>query len=143
MQFISIILLTVVGLIAAREWFASRFPQLKSVLEDIKAADSLIGVAALVLGILWFLVTLRALFDISFAPIYVLLSLVGSGLLGKLGFVLCAPLLNEQLFKNNDKMRSNVALAQEKIEKYREKMGVAAVIISSILLVIFISGAGV
>ena len=143
MVFISILLLTVVGLMAANEWFATRFPQLKEMLEKMEPTQALIGVAALVLGIVWFFSTLGALFSIGFAPISVLLSLVGCSLLAKLGFLFAAPLLNEQLFKSNETLQGKVTQFQGIFEKHREKMGIVAVGMSIVLLIISLTRVGV
>lgn len=142
MEFMSILLLTVVGLMAARDWFIARFAQLQGVLDAAQPAQALIGIAAMILGVLWFLITLKALFSVSFAPISVLLSLGGSALLTKLGFLFSAPLLNEQLFRKNEKMQGKVMRCQERCDRHREKMGIASVGLSLALLLLFLAGAG-
>jgi len=127
MDFLFIIILILLGLVAASTFFAKKLPQTKTIVDLVQPYVGWTGLISMVLGIFW-LVRMIAYIGalLKHAPISALVSLASVLIMIVLGFLLSQKLI-KQFSKDNKKADEFVQKMNDKFLPFQEKIGLAAV----------------
>jgi hypothetical protein len=127
MTFVFIIILLIIGAVAAAAFVENKIPQTKAGLDFVKPHAPWIGLVSLVLGLYWLIKILFYLgMMLKYKFVFTLIMIASSLLLIILGFLMAQPLIMQLVGKNK-----NVTDVTDKMKKkfspLTEKLGLAAI----------------
>ena len=139
MYIIFILILIIIGAVAAAGFVEKKVPQTKSAMEFIKPNSEWVGLVALVLGIFWLLRTLFYLgSSLKYFFVLTLIKIASYILLIIIGFLLAQPLIMQLVGKNKNVTEAADKM-KEKFTPLKEKLGLAAIAMGLVNLLLYIT----
>jgi hypothetical protein len=140
MGVITIIVMLVLGVLAASASIIARRPDAQKYIEMLRPYQGWVGFG----GCLWGLfIVLRAISHLSllgWAPLWWLTYFAGGALLAGLGFLMGYPLLSQYVLSKNPQVAKQSEVALAKLTPYQITLGYAGIVFAIWMLIVRISG---
>jgi len=135
MYFLLILILIIIGAVAAAGFVENKIPQTKTTLNVIKPQSEWIGLVSLILGLFWLI---KQLFHLNGNFVHILIILASYCLLILLGYLLAQPLIMQLIGKNKN-ISEAADKVKNKITPVQEKLGLASIALGLINLLLYIT----
>jgi hypothetical protein len=128
------LLLIVMGALIAKDFISEKMPASKSFLEMLEGQGEYIGLAGLMVGLLWFMNALNMMRFFSHAPLHVIEAWIASGLTMLLGLMLVINLLNKIVGEPTPSFFNKLAKMCESLVPYKKVLGLSGMVLGLIYL---------
>src|SRR5579864_9189044 len=140
MGLITVIVMLVLGILAASPGIIARRPDAQKYIDMLRPYQGWVGFG----GCLWGLfIILRAIWHLNllgWAPLWWLTYAVGGVLLAGLGFLMGYPLLSQHILSKNPEVAKHGEVALTKLTPYQITLGYAGIAFAIWMLIVRISG---
>jgi hypothetical protein len=140
MGLITIIVMLVLGVLAASASIIARRPDAQKYIEMLRPYQGWVGFGGCLWGIVIVLIEIWHLSLLGWAPIWWLTYIAGGALLAGLGFLMGYPLLSQHILSKNPQVAKQSEVALAKLIPYQITLGYVGIVFAIWMLIVRISG---
>jgi len=140
MGLITIIVMLVLGVLAASASIIARRPDAQKYIEMLRPYQGWVGFGGCLWGIVIVLIEIWNLSLLGWAPIWWLTYIAGGALLAGLGFLMGYPLLSQHILSKNPQVAKQSEVALAKLIPYQITLGYVGIVFAIWMLIVRISG---